>query len=104
MSNETKSSERLKKAGLVGIVLFFPLLLAECAIRTLDAVRGDGFFSSPRNVIARSVRISLPFRTFGIDSYREVDGRRFISSRYQELYPIAKAPGTIRIVSPGIRT
>ena len=87
------------------VTLFVLLLMAEFAIRTIDAVRGDGFFASPRNEIASSERIGLPFRTFGVDSYREVNGRRFISSRYQELYPVhCQSPHVIESALPGFFT
>ena len=101
MNAESSIGLVAKRVGLVLVTIGVALLATELTIRVIDLIRGDGFFSSPRNIIARSKRVSLPFRTFGIELYREVDGVTMISSRHGELYPIEKPEGTLRIVCFG---
>ncbi|MBN1937922.1 MAG: SGNH/GDSL hydrolase family protein, partial [Anaerolineae bacterium] len=54
-----------------------------------------------RNLVAGGVEPARPFRMFGHELYRERGGVRYIASRYGELYPLDKAPGTYRIVVLG---
>src|SRR5689334_6446597 len=90
---------RRKVLLLLGSVLV-SLLLGEVGIRTYDAVRGAGFFAGRRNPLARPKPI-LPFLTFGFPLYKEEGGKRFISSRHGELYPLQKGAGVLRIVAFG---
>lgn len=93
------------KTGMVMLLgsLFVTLLVLEVGIRSYDSYRGNsiGFFSSFRNIVARSVGSQIPFRSFGFEPYAVVDGVRFISSQHEELYPIEKLEGTYRIVAFG---
>ena len=90
-----------KKLLVVCISIVFTLIIAEIAVRTYDAVKGEGFFSEPRNKIANSVKKRLPFRTFGPELYKRKDGRKYISSSHKELYPLKKPEYTYRIVVLG---
>ena len=83
------------------IALLVTLLALEVALRTIDAARGNGFFSSSRNSLGRARSPLIPFRTFGFELYQERDGVRYISSRHGELYPLEKPEGTFRIVAFG---
>lgn len=94
----TKDTRR--KILLVLGSLLVSLLLGEAGIRTYDAVRGAGFFAGRRNSLARPKPI-LPFLTFGFPLYKDDAGRRYISSRHGELYPLKKAAGIVRIVAFG---
>ncbi len=93
------SNAKLKFIVVLGSVVF-TLLAAEVGVRIRDAVVGVGFFSNHRNQI-RNAKLIVPFLTFGFPLYVEKDGERFISSVHKELYPLRKAPGTIRIVTFG---
>lgn len=90
-----------KKLLVVCISILFTLVIAEIAVRTYNAVKGDGFFSEPRNLIAKGVRNRLPFRTFGLRLYKRKNGQTYISSRHRELYPFKKSKDTYRIVVLG---
>lgn len=61
-------------------------------------IRGDGFSSGRFNLLPKNVKSVLPFRTFGFELYKSVNGVKYISSRHGELYPIKKPNGTFRIV------
>ena len=79
---------------------FTACLLAEVGIRSLDAVRGRGFFSQDRRNIKKAAPV-IPFRMFGFMPYQERNGTRYIASRHGELYPLHKPAGTFRIVCFG---
>jgi hypothetical protein len=72
-------------------------------MRSYDAlVHKVGFFSiDPRNQLTAPQRRVIPFRTFGVELYKEKDGVQYISSRHGELYPIEKPKGSFRIVCFG---
>jgi len=78
-------------------------LVAEVGIRTLDAWNGNGFFSDHRNLVKQRKQrtIAFPFRTFGFDLYKEIDGKRYILSSHGDPYLLEKQPDTIRIVALG---
>ena len=61
-------------------------------------VRGYGFFSGHRNIISKGIKPIRPFRTFGFELYKNVNGVKYIASRHGELFPIKKANDTFRIV------
>jgi len=71
---------------------------AEFAIRIRDARMGYGFFNSNRDPLVRPAEKLLPFRMFGVRPYQSPG---IITSRHGEQYPIAKPPGTFRIVCLG---
>lgn len=82
---------------LVAGSMILALALGEVGIRTADVIRGHRFLGGHRNRIANAQPL-VPFRTFGLIPYRNVDGVRWIASRHGELFPLRKAPGTTRIV------
>jgi len=73
-------------------------VILEFSIRTYDMASGRGFFSGHRNLISKGTKPLLPFRTFGFELYKNIDGVKYISSRWGELYPIRKPNGSFRIV------
>ena len=77
--------------------LLFVVLVLEVGIRTVDSLRGDGFFSNHRNRVAKGVKAPLPFRIFGYDMYPSGDGTR-IADCYGETYSLEKPDGVFRIV------
>jgi hypothetical protein len=77
------------------------LLLLELGLRVSDAIQGRGIFHTYSSVFEKPMVKTVPFRTFGFDPYRTVGGVRVISSRWGEIYPYHKAPGTFRIVCFG---
>lgn len=83
---------------LVILSLVFVTMAAEAGLRTFDAIRGYGFFSDVRNPLKRDIKPLRPFKTFGFDLYKTVDGIRYISSRHGELYPQKKPDEAYRIV------
>jgi lysophospholipase L1-like esterase len=89
------------EAILCVTVLAVMLLAAEIVVRIYDRQRGQGFFSDYRNEIAKAYKPVVPYRIFGFVPYQTVNGKRFISSRRGELYPIEKPAGTTRIVCFG---
>ncbi|MDP6418774.1 MAG: SGNH/GDSL hydrolase family protein [Candidatus Krumholzibacteria bacterium] len=99
MSKE-RSSFRMAMSALL-FALIAVLLLLEVGIRTRDAFGGYGFFSSHRNALKSDYSPMRPFRTFGFDLYKEVEGERFIRDRYGKLFPFAKEDGVFRIVCFG---
>lgn len=82
---------------LLLLSVFIGLVVLEIGVRSYDAARGFGFFSEHRDLVASEIKI-LPFRTFGFELYRNRDGKRYISSRHGELYPLQKSEGTFRVV------
>jgi len=96
--NQRWYTRRGRELLLAAFSLLFVLLAAEIGLRTADAIRGYGFNSDVRNPLERDIKPLLPFRTFGFDMYRTIDGVRHISSRHQELYPLEKSADTYRIV------
>jgi hypothetical protein len=90
-------TERGKRLLLVAGSMSLALVVAEVGVRTTDVIRGHRFFGGHRNRIANA-RPLVPFRTFGLVPYRDVDGVRWIASRHGELFPLRKIPGTTRIV------
>ena len=90
-----------QKVTLVIISFFASLVLLEIGIRTIDAVRGYGFFSDHRNQLAIEDAGIVPFRTFGPPLYKTEGGTRYISSAHGELFPLKREPGVIRIVCLG---
>ncbi|HEB58175.1 MAG TPA: SGNH/GDSL hydrolase family protein [Gammaproteobacteria bacterium] len=87
-----------QKLALALVSLFLVLLTLEIGIRTVDMLKGHGFFSGHRNLLNAEVRPPIPFRTFGFPLYVEKDGQRYISSRHGELFAIEKPANTLRIV------
>ncbi len=85
--------------SLLSLLILF--LALEIAIRSYDVIKGRGFFSSPRNILAKPLTSVRPFRTFGRDLYKKSGDQTYISSRWGELYPLEKPPGTFRIVCFG---
>jgi len=76
------------------------LLVLELGVRSVDVLKGRGFFWDNRNLLAKR-RPLVPFRMFGFDPQRDVDGVRFIASRHGELFRLEKPAGTCRIVCFG---
>lgn len=83
---------------MAGVILLAFLL--EVAVRVKDAIDGFGFFSSHRD-ITRKMKQVIPFRTFGHNLYREINGEQYIVSTHDELYPLKKEVGTFRVVTFG---
>lgn len=77
-------------------VIFLAFSL-EVAVRVKDAVDGFGFFSFHRD-ITRRMKPVIPFRTFGHNVYREINGEQYIVSTHGELYPLKKEVNAFRIV------
>jgi len=75
--SDRPSETAAKRLVLIAVSAVTTLLILEIGIRIHDAVRGWGFFSEPRNRVARAEKAELPFRTFGFDAYRDRDGVRF---------------------------
>lgn len=84
---------------LLGTV-FFLLFSMELGIRFWDMSRGHGFFSDYRDELAR-IKPIIPYRIFGWELYREIEGVPYIVSSQGELFPLQKPAGTIRIVAFG---
>ena len=89
------------KLRLIFLSLFSTFLVVEIGIRSYDAFRGLGFFSNHRNPLSTSKKPMIPFRTFGFELYKKIDGEVFISSRHGELYPLENSSHTFRIVCFG---
>ena len=101
-TTENTPSFTLKhKIILILISIIGTLMVLEIGLRIYDVFKGRGFFSDYRNEIAEPMKPIIPFRTFGFDMYKEEDGQKFISSRFEELYPYEKPEGTFRIVCFG---
>jgi hypothetical protein len=91
------SSWRLNILLLIASLLIV-FICSELITRTCNLVNGYGFFSNHLSLINKKIKPMLPFRTFGFELYRKVDGIKYISSRHKELFPIIKPKGTFRIV------
>ncbi|MDK2742931.1 MAG: SGNH/GDSL hydrolase family protein [Nitrospira sp. BO4] len=76
------------------------LLTLEIGLRGYDAFQGRSFWKTYGNILAEPIKL-FPFRTFGFDLYKTVDGQTYISSRHKELYPVKKPSNTFRIVCIG---
>lgn len=96
-----KRKRKCLEIGLTVVSIFMILSLLEISIRSYDYLKGKGFFSRHRNLIARGMKGTIPFRNFGFKLYREIDGIKYISSRHRELYPLVKPEGTFRIIAFG---
>lgn len=80
------------------MVLF---VFAETGIRMIDWYRGHGFISNNyRDQMERELSV-YPYRIFGWDMYREINGVPYIASVHGELYPFTKPENTFRIVAFG---
>ena len=101
LENRAQKPSLSSSLFLALIAIVITLAALETGIRTIDVMRGEGFFSGPRNVVARTLDSRIPFRGFGFNPYAEIDGTKYISSRHGELYPFEKPHGTFRIVSFG---
>ena len=97
-----RSRARALLRNILGSMAVFVLFLGalELGLRVWDAAKGRGFDWDGRNRLANQ-RPLVPFRTFGFDPYADTDAGRVISSRWQEHYPLEKAPGTFRVVAFG---
>lgn len=93
-----QQSSRKSKFLLSVLSLIVILGILEFSIRVYDVAKGRGFFSDGRNLISKGTEPLKPFRTFGFDLYKNIDGVKFISSRWGELFPIKKPKGSYRIV------
>ena len=80
--------------------IFVTLFVLEMGIRGYDAYQGRSFFKTSGNNLAGPIRI-FPFRTFGFNLYKTIDGQTYINSRHGELYPVKKSSHTFRIVCFG---
>ena len=87
--------ERKKAIILLMVSIFLILVVLEAAVRSIDMVRGKGFFSDYRNPVTKPI---FPFRIFGFELYQEVNEELMISSRHKELSPVKKGKDTLRIV------
>ena len=96
--NQTSKLSRRREILLVAVSFVLFLIVAEAGLRTMDAVRGYGFFSDVRNPLERDIKPIRPFKIFGFDMYKAVGGVMYISSRHGELYPLDKTDDTYRIV------
>jgi lysophospholipase L1-like esterase len=96
------SGARVLLRNLLGSVTVFILFLgvAELGLRLADVAAGRGFNWHARNLLLTQ-RPAVPFRMFGFDPYAETESGLVISSRWQELYPLAKPPGAFRIICFG---
>ena len=101
MPEKPFSMDLKHKILLIAISVLGTLLLLEIGLRIYDIFKGRGFFSDYRNELAEPMKPVLPFRTFGFELYKEQNGVRYICSRYDEMYPFEKSPGTYRIVCFG---
>ena len=97
MKNNSPSSWKSNLLLFVSSVIVVFLLL-EVMIRSYDILKGDGFSSGRFNLLPKNVKSVQPFRTFGFELYKSVNGVKQISSRHGELYPLKKPNGTFRIV------
>jgi len=96
--NKPNSPKRNVTLSVLSVL--FVLLVLETGLRSYDAFRGRGFFSSYWNRVKYETA-PIPFRTFGVRIYRRNRGALFVSSSHGELYPFKKACGTFRIVCLG---
>ena len=84
---------------VIGSVLAI-ILTAEIGVRCYDWYRGQGFFATYRNPLAKEVEI-LPFRAFGFKLYGSRDGKPTIMGRWGESFPLEKGKETFRILCFG---
>ena len=90
---------RLIREGILFLLFFF--IAGEIATRTRDSLHGYKFFSNNRNQLVVAKHPIIPFRTFGPKLYAVKNDEIFISSSWNELYPIKKTANTFRIVCFG---
>ena len=83
------------------VSMLVTLFLVEISLRSYDAMRGRGFFTTQGNILAQPTTKALPFRIFGFDPYVKVGSEMMISSRWGERYPFQKDADTTRIVCFG---
>ena len=89
------------KIALSAISITLTLVLAEVLVRVADHRSGIGFWGDKGNPLAQNPPRVLPFRTFGFDPYRTVDGEERISDTTRRQFPLQKKAGTFRIVCFG---
>ena len=80
--------------------VFVLLAAAEIGVRCYDWYRGQGFFSTFRNPLAKEVEI-LPFRAFGFKLYGSKDGKPAIMGRWGESFPLEKGKNVYRVLCLG---
>ena len=90
-----------QKVAVLAFAILLGMVALECGIRAADAIRGYSILSNHRNLISKEFQRVRPFRMFGFELYRQVDGITHVSSRHGELYPLKKPAGTIRMVCFG---
>ena len=85
---------------LLGTLILLSVV-GEFMVRVVDWHRGNGFISNNyRDQIERPHPLT-PYRIFGWELYREVEGIPHIVSVHGELYPLEKPNNTFRIVAFG---
>ena len=98
-----------QKIALISFSLFSLFIVFEFGLRSYDFLNGRGFFSIHRKwgqlrvFKTREIK-RRPFRTFGADIYKEIEGTKHTVSTHGELYPLDKPEGTFRIICFGEST
>lgn len=97
---KSRSSFRTNILLLVGTLMFMGVL-GEVGIRLIDWHRGHGFISNNFRDQVERPRPLIPYRIFGWELYREVNGIPYIVSVQRELFPLKKLENTFRIIAFG---
>lgn len=91
-----------KNIALLLITGFLIFIVSELTVRIIDWRSGHSFWSNAhRNFLVRETKPVLPYRVYGWNLYRVIDGQRYIASVHDELYPFKKPENTFRIVAFG---
>ena len=92
--------KRLIKKLILFILTF--LILGEIVVRKRDLLHGNNFFSNEYRdrLIIKNDPI-IPYNVFGPRLYTKKDGKIWILSSWNEIYPLKKPTNTFRIVCFG---
>ena len=91
--------KKLVTRMIVFILIF--IVIGESSVRFRDFLKGHGFFTNYRDRLILKESTIVPFRMFGPHFYTEINGKKYILSSHNELYPFKKPENTFRIVCLG---